>query len=275
MFTSPSDPAQTQMYSTEIKIQTNPQHSFWTDSDGPQLTGFHTEPEPVIVPHQELFCSGQSSHLLFSEDNTDFRLDLSSFFGGTDDPLQRNWTSSDPWKEEHRGIGGVKEGAKPSGWSGRAGVLGGVVQRVQAKYDTTFRLDTTFSCSPERQSKSVSRSMSVYPSVHFSDRQPVCSSLSPPPDFLFWNPTKNVSSSSSTASSNYGTKCCIGQERKRSADAAGFAFSLFLPCSETSINQIRHVCLCLFAVLTPLKKGRLSYERVPGRSDGQTRLKLF
>jgi len=33
-------------------------------------------------------------------------------------------------------------------------------------------------------------------------------------------------------------------------------------------------CVCV-AVLTPLKRGRLSYEKVPGRSDGQTRLKLF
>lgn len=50
-----------------------------------------------------------------------------------------------------------------------------------------------------------------------------------------------------------------------------FLLYLFL---NALFNRLRYF-FCWFAVLTPLKKGRLSYEKVPGRSDGQTRLKLF
>ncbi|XP_056889972.1 protein shortage in chiasmata 1 ortholog isoform X2 [Takifugu flavidus] len=241
MFTSPcSEPAQPQMYGTEENIQ----HSSWTDSCGPELKDLSTEPEAVIVPHSEQLCTDQSSHFFFGDDNTDFRLDLSSFFVGPDDPLQRDWTSSDPWQEENRRRGG--DSKKLTGWKGRAGTLGGVVQRVQAKPESPARLDSTFSCSPVVQ-QSVNRYMSVYSAAHFSDSQNICSILHPPPDFLLWSPSRNCSTSS-FASTKYGTKCCLGQERKRSGEAA---------------------------VSTPRKRGRLSYERVPGRSDGQTRLKLF
>lgn len=240
MFTSPSDPAQSHMYSTEEDIPTNPRHSFWTDGLGPVLTDFQTEPEPVIIPHPKLLCTDQSSRLLFGDHKTDFRLDLSSFVGGSDDLLQRNWTSSDPWKEEYRRRSG--NSMKLSGWGGRAGVLGGVVQRVQAKSDSPFRLDFAFSCSPVEQ-QSVNHYMSAYPPVHFSDSQHIGSSLGPHPDFMLWNPSRNLTSS--TASTNYGTKCCIGQERKRSGDAAGMVekFRLFLISSQTLMNQIEHVCL--------------------------------
>lgn len=234
MFTSPSDPAQSHMYSPEENIPANPQHSFWTDGPGPVFTDFPTEPEPVIIPHPELFCTNQSSRLFFGDDKTNFRLDLSSFVGGSDDPLQRNWTSSDPRKEEHRRRSG--DSMKLSGLGGRAGVLGGVVQRVQAKSDSPFRPDFTFSCSPVVQ-QSVNHYMSVYPAVHFSDSQHTGSSLSPPPDFVLWNPSRNLTGS--TASTNYGTKCCIGQERKRSGDAAGMVEKLmFLISSKTLMNQI-------------------------------------
>ncbi len=50
-----------------------------------------------------------------------------------------------------------------------------------------------------------------------------------------------------------------------------FDFSL----SFIFIEQVETFSCVCFAVLTPLKKGRLSYEKVPGRSDGQTRLKLY
>lgn len=232
MFISPSDPAQSHMYSPEENIPANPQHSFWTDGPGPVLTDFQTEPEPVIIPHPELFCTDHSSRLLFGDDKTDFRFDLSSFLG---DPLQRNWTSSDPWKEEYRRRSG--DSMKLSGWGGRAGVLGGVVQRVRAKSDSPFRLDFAFSCSPVVE-QSVNHYMSVCPAVRFSDSQHIGSSLSPPPDFMLWNPSRNLTSS--TASTNYGTKCCIGQERKRSGDAAGMVENLmfFLISSKTLMNQI-------------------------------------
>lgn len=217
MFTSPcSEPAQPQMYGTEENIQ----HSSWTDSCGPELKDLSTEPEAVIVPHSEQLCTDQSSHFFFGDDNTDFRLDLSSFFGGPDDPLQRDWTSSDPWQEENRRRGG--DSKKLTGWKGRAGTLGGVVQRVQAKPESPARLDSTFSCSPVVQ-QSVNRYMSVYSAAQFSDSQNICSILHPPPDFLLWSPSRNFTSS--FASTKYGTKCCLGQERKRSGEAAGAVWS--------------------------------------------------
>lgn len=217
MFTSPcQDPAQPQMYGTEENIQRHPQHSFWTDSCGPELTEFPTEPEAVIVPHSELLCTDQSSNVPFGGDNTDFRLDLSSFFGGPDDPLHRNWTSSDLWQEESRRRGGDSE--QLTGWRRRAGTLSGVVQRVQAKSESPARLDSAFSCSPVVQ-QSVNRYMSVCSTARFSDSQHICSSLSPPPDLLLWSPSRTLTSS--TASTKYGSKCCIGQERKRSGEAAG------------------------------------------------------
>lgn len=235
MFTSPSDPAQSHIYGTEDNIPTNPRDSFWTDGPGPVLTDLHTEPEPVIIPHPELFCTDQSSHLLFGDDKADFRLDPSSFVGGSDGPLQRNRISSDPWKEEYTRRSG--DSMTLSGLGGRAGVLGGVVQRVQAKSDSPFRLEFAFSRSPVVE-QSVNHYMSVYPTVHFSDSQHIGSSLSPPPDLMLWNPSRNLTSS--TASTNYGTKCCIGQERKRSGDAAGMVekFILLLISSETLMNQI-------------------------------------
>lgn len=217
MYTSRSDPAQSHMYGPEENIPTSPQHSFWAHGPGPVLTDFQTEPELVIITHPEPFCADQSSRLHIGNDKTDFRLKVSSFVGGTDDPLQRNRTSSDPWKKGHRRRSG--DSMKLSGWGGRAGVLGGVVQRVQAKSDSPFRLDGAFSSSPVVQ-QSANHYMAVYPTVHFSDRQQhIGSSLSPPLDFLLWNPGINLPSS--TSSANYGTKFCIGQERKRSGDAAG------------------------------------------------------
>lgn len=218
MFTSPSDPVQSHMYGPEENTPTHPRHSF--RPGGPVLTDFQTQPEPAIIPHPEVFCTDQSSQLLCGDDKTDFRLDLSSF---VEAPLQRNWTSTDPWKDKCRTRSG--DSMKLSGGGGRAGVLGGVVQRVQAKSDSPPRQDFTFSCSPVVQ-QSVNHSMSMYPAVHFSDSQYIGSSLSPSPDFMLWNPSRNLTNS--TASTNYGTKCCIGQERKRSSDAAGMVEKLML-----------------------------------------------
>ncbi|XP_061673938.1 protein shortage in chiasmata 1 ortholog [Syngnathoides biaculeatus] len=54
-------------------------------------------------------------------------------------------------------------------------------------------------------------------------------------------------------STNYGSRYWMGQERKRSENVAGLTGTAVIP----------------------LKKSRLSYEKVPGQTDGQTRLKLF
>ncbi|XP_077416325.1 protein shortage in chiasmata 1 ortholog [Vanacampus margaritifer] len=79
--------------------------------------------------------------------------------------------------------------------------------------------------------------------------------LSPPSRSPLWRggPTGRGWRTGGRVSNNYGSRCRMGLERKRSEEAAGLTGS----------------------APTPLKKSRLSYERVPGWTDGQTRLKLF
>ncbi|XP_038560284.1 protein shortage in chiasmata 1 ortholog isoform X2 [Micropterus salmoides] len=277
--TEPNQP-ESQTLITDTNQQTSPPNSTWTTAAAPEHMNSDPQPEPPINPHPELFCSDDTSFLLgadrsfgepdpdsmVQDGNTDFRLDLSSSFGSPDVHLTRSWTSGDPWKEEDRG----RKEVMFSGRRGRAGAAGRVVerakdvwtQRAPAKLDSPFKLDSMFGFSPIHQQPASSQ-MSTFSSV-YSDRQhPDCHrisySLSPPAEVLLWGrgQTSNecLTSRGETASlsAKYGPKCWMGQERKRTGKAAGLVGT----------------------VLTPLKKGRLSYERVPGRSDGQTRLKLF
>lgn len=166
---------------------------------------------------------------MVQDGNTDFRLDLSSSFGSPDVHLQRSWTSSDPWKEEDRG----REEVKFSGWRGRAGAVGAVVERVNDKWtptklDSPFKLDSTFSYSRVLQ-EPVTSHMSTY-STFYSDLQHpgshrVSFGLSPPTEVWGRGQSSNDgltnSGETTTLSANYGSKCWIGQERKRSGEAAG------------------------------------------------------
>lgn len=314
MFTSTTVSNQSQIDISETSQETKPSDSLWSAISDYELT--NSQPEPLINPNPELFCSDHNTSFLFGVDhtlcdphsmerdgNTNFRLDLRSFFGSPDVPLQRSWTSNDPWKEEYE-CGG-REDTDVSAWSSRAGVVGGVVQRAnaewtqraQTKSDMPFNLDSTFSYSPILQQSATSY---MYSFQH-SDSQYISSSLSTPPEVLLWNHSTNPSNTGGTmtVSANYGTKCWTGQERKRSGGAAGmdgtfewqWCVSILLRCCTSTPSvywfmmeyshdgvwkQVLNPFLCFcFAALTPLKKGRLSYERVPGRSDGQTRLKLF
>ncbi|XP_056233081.1 protein shortage in chiasmata 1 ortholog isoform X2 [Seriola aureovittata] len=272
--------------------------SLYTDSNQPEsqkvVTGTNQQtspyPQPSTNPHPEPFCSDHSTSYLFRAEggegsfceqdlgstvqdaNTDFRFDLSSSFGSPDVSLERSWTSGHPWKEK----------VKFSGCTSRAGAVGRVVRRVNNEWtlspppnldgytnylhtadDNPLKLDSTFRYSPVlQQLADVSGQMSTYSTVCSDLQHPInhhiTSNLSPPIEVTLWGQGHSSKDSLSytggiTTSPKYGSKCWMGQERKRSGEAAGLVGT----------------------VLTPLKMGRLSYERVPGRNDGQTRLKLF
>uniref|UniRef100_A0A3B4VMN0 Shortage in chiasmata 1 n=1 Tax=Seriola dumerili TaxID=41447 RepID=A0A3B4VMN0_SERDU len=233
--------------------------SLYTDSNQPEsqkvVTGTDQTspyPQPSTNPHPEPFCSDHNT--------------------SPDVSLERSWTSSHPWKEK----------VKFSGCTSRAGAVGRVVRRVNNEWtlspppnldgytnylhtadDNPLKLDSTFRYSPVlQQLADVSSQMSTYITVCSDLQHPInhhiTSNLSPPTEVTLWGQGHSGKDSLSytggiTTSPKYGSKCWMGQERKRSGEAAGLVGT----------------------VLTPLKMGRLSYERVPGRNDGQTRLKLF
>ncbi|KAF7663472.1 hypothetical protein LDENG_00210570 [Lucifuga dentata] len=210
----------------------------------------------------------------FVQDSSDdFRVDLNSL-SSRDDHFQQSCTSSDPWEEEDR----EREEVKFPGWSSRTGAVGRVVERgsdewIQmaptqrnAKYphtpdDSPFKLDSTFRYSSSVQQTHDSKSEMFYTTAYadfqHADSRHISYSLSFPKQILLKSPDGNDSPSSSgrtlVFSASYGSKCWMGHERKRSGKAAALVGT----------------------VLTPLKKGKLSYEKVPGRSDGQTRLTFF
>uniref|UniRef100_A0A668UJC5 Shortage in chiasmata 1 n=2 Tax=Oreochromis aureus TaxID=47969 RepID=A0A668UJC5_OREAU len=251
------------------------------DPKGPQTitTGTNQQSSPqthtgdyecMKSPHPDLLCSNQNTSLLFEspqesfyptfeDGNSDFKLDLSDTFGSSDVCFQRSWTSNDPWRED----------GKISGWRSIAGAVGRVVERSVNGWthktplndctislhpaDNLLKLDSTFSYSTSLQ-QPASPQTSTYPTLYKDFNPPsqhVTSSLSTPTGILWGH--DHVGGEMASLSANYGSRYWTGQERKRSREAAGLIGS----------------------VLSPSKKGRLSYERVPGRSDGQTRLKLF
>ncbi|XP_054467380.1 protein shortage in chiasmata 1 ortholog [Anoplopoma fimbria] len=290
LYTLTTDQPESQTLITETNQHTSPPNSPWTTTAAPEYMNSDPQPEPPITPHPELFSSDHNTSFLFRADrsfsepdpdpmvqegNADFRLDLSSSFGSPDVPLQRSWTSSDPWREEDRG----REEVTFSGWRRRAGAVGRVVGRVNDEWtpraptnlsadtrgvrmESPFKLDSTFTYSHILQqpaNSQISTHSAVYSDLQYPDINHISFSLSPPAEVERWGRGQNSdeyltrSAEKTPISANYGSKCWIGQERKRRGEAAGLVGT----------------------VLTPLKRGRLSYEKVPGRSDGQTRLKLF
>ncbi|XP_040898476.1 protein shortage in chiasmata 1 ortholog [Toxotes jaculatrix] len=276
----------TSLYTPTTDSNQPESHTVVTETS--QQTSHH--PQPPTSPRPEPFCSHRTSFLFGAESaegrsceqdsdstvqdgSTDFRFDLSCSFGGPDVYLQRSWSNSDLWREE----------VKFSGWRSKAGAVGRVVRRVNHEWalgappdfsdytnylhateDSPLKLDSTLRYSPVMQQlPDVSSQMSTYSTfcsdLQHPDSHHITGSLSPPSGVTLWGCSQSSSDCLSnsghiaTVSPKYGSKCWMGQERKRSGEAAH-----------------------LFGTaLTPLKKGRLSYERVPGRSDGQTRLKLF
>ncbi|XP_058492394.1 protein shortage in chiasmata 1 ortholog isoform X2 [Solea solea] len=216
----------------------------------------------------------QDPDLILQDENSDFRLDPSSF-GNPDGFLQSSWPSGEFWGKEETF----------SGWRSTTGAVGRVIRRVNDEWklgpplnlsgntsclynteDSPLKLDSTLRSSPVlQQLPDVNTQMPRYSSVLSDLQHPnihhiTCSLLSPPTGVTLWSPQRSGQGCRSNSnrikviSPKYGSKkCWIGRERKRSGEAADVVGT----------------------ELTPLKKGRLSYERVPGRSDGQTRLKLF
>ncbi|XP_055017779.1 protein shortage in chiasmata 1 ortholog isoform X2 [Boleophthalmus pectinirostris] len=151
------------------------------------------------------------------------------------------------------GIYKQRSWTKASDLRGSSGAIGKMVGRAdlrltqqnlcitthQMKYNSPFKTGSEFSYNSEVQ---LSHGLTP-PCDEFADWGPGLSS----------NFTFQSGEGLTRASAPYGSKSFVGKELKRAGDA------------ETLLGT----------GLTPLKKSRLSYEKVPGRSDGQTRLKLF
>ncbi|XP_032434928.1 protein shortage in chiasmata 1 ortholog [Xiphophorus hellerii] len=207
---------------------------------------FGTESEFMNLLHPEpnssFLCEAMNPEDLFPNQNpesSNFKLDLNDSFGS---PV-KDWTGPDPWKEEER---------LPV-WRGRAGAAGRIVERVGDLWTPRDSPDFSYlqtSNSPVLLDSRFSSSHTSYSDLQHPHSAHFIFSQSPPTAAVL---DQSYHSLTSSGSSSFGSKFWSGQERKRSGDAADLVES----------------------VLTPLKRGRLSYERVPGRKDGQTRLKLF
>ncbi|XP_054895211.1 protein shortage in chiasmata 1 ortholog isoform X2 [Poeciliopsis prolifica] len=193
-------------------------------------------------PQSSFLCGAMNPEDLFPNQNPDssnFKLDLNGSFGS---PI-KDWTGPDPWKEEER---------LPA-WRGRAGAAGRIVERVGDLWAPRDAPDISYlqtSNSPVLLDSQFSSSHTSYSDLQHPHSAHFIVSQSPPMAAIL---DQSYHSLTSSGSCSFGSKFWSGQERKRSGDAAGLVGS----------------------VLTPLKRGRLSYEKVPGRKDGQTRLKLF
>ncbi|CAJ1069311.1 protein shortage in chiasmata 1 ortholog isoform X2 [Xyrichtys novacula] len=185
--------------------------------------------------------------------NKDFQLDLSTSFGSPEVHLQRSWPSRDPWEEECR----VDREVEFYGWKGRAGAVGRVIERLNDEWTPTkpespFKLDSMLGYSPFQQPASTS--MITYSSVYSGLQHPaICTtsySMSPPAGVMMWgrSQSSDICSSNSgettTVSTNYGSKCWLGRERKRSGEVADlpgagerFSLSLVFYCFEDSLSK--------------------------------------
>ncbi|XP_014852459.1 PREDICTED: uncharacterized protein C9orf84-like isoform X1 [Poecilia mexicana] len=192
-------------------------------------------------PNSSFLCGATNPDLFPNQnpDSSNFKLDLNGSFGS---PVKA-WTGPDPWKEEE---------ILPV-WRGRAGAAGRVVERAGDLWAPRDSPDISYLQTANSP---------VLLDSRFSSSHTSCSDLQHPQSahFMFSQSPLTAAildqshhSLTSSGSSSFGSKFWSGEERKRSVDTAGLVGS----------------------VLTPLKRGRLSYERVPGRKDGQTRLKLF
>ncbi len=191
----------------------------------------------TTTAHPELFCSDHKTSFLFTADhssmmqdsNTDFRIHFNSSSGNSNVHLQSCWTSNDPWTERDSN----REQVKFSGWRGRAGAVGGVVERVNewtqratAMLDSPVKLDSTFSYSPILQQPADSH-VSTYSTVQHPEIRHISCSPSLPAEVMLWGRSQSSNhfltntGVTTTGSPKYGAKFWIGQERKRSVEAAG------------------------------------------------------
>ncbi|KAM7415771.1 hypothetical protein PAMA_018030 [Pampus argenteus] len=180
---------------TETRHHTSPPSSPWIAPADPDPLNL----EPPISPDPEPLFSSDNTSFLFGAKSADpelteqtgykeFRLDLSCSFGSPN--LQKSWTSSDLWTEDDRSR------------RSRAGAAGRVVERVDDEW--THQAPTNLN------------GCLYYDTI---------SNLSPPAEVTLWGRGQRIrgdpSSLGRTAkiSTNYGTKCWTGHERKRSGEA--------------------------------------------------------
>ncbi|XP_024131425.1 protein shortage in chiasmata 1 ortholog [Oryzias melastigma] len=237
---STSDPAQPHTPFFEANPPATPSNGLWTDSgEQMRLCGGLTPNFLCEADGREDFFCRQDA------ESVAFKLDLSGSFCSPDVHLQSSWTRT--WTAETQNP------------RSRAGAAGRVVERLPEDRSPTFST-ADFSShlygldSPLNLDFSFSQSPTLNHLLH-SPPPPTSTghslSLSPPPG-AFWSTV--CSHEGTAASDSHGSRIWRGRERRRSRDAAGLDGSAALP---------------------PLKMGRLSCEKVPGRSDGQTRLRLF
>lgn len=162
--------------------QSDPLSSLWTTATDTESIYHQPQPEaPLLV---------QDRNLRFSPD-------LGSPFRSPDVCLQKSWIDR----------GGWKPGKFPD-WGGRAGVMGGTVERVkeesrmgaQERLQSPFDLDSIFRCSPVQQKHTFLWS----PDTSFC--------LSPPAEVTHRG---HNNGGGATVSASYGSKFWMGQERKR------------------------------------------------------------
>lgn len=229
--------------------QISAKNSLWINTCDPQ----HLDSSPQ---QDTSFLFGAASvHNSFSdtasaegEPKRHFRFKMNPSFASPDTYVHK----SDLWKEERDEL---------SGWGSRAGAMGKVVGREEFWRSSTHPKTSMKYLHSDNDSPFKADSTFGYNQVNINcDLQQMSNSLSSPAEVMLWgqglstNETPHNNGGMMTrASLNYGSKSFVGRERKRSGDAG--------PLVGTE--------------MTPIKKSRLSYERVTGRSDGQTRLKLL
>lgn len=199
-----------------------PPSSPWTPTPDPH-------PQHLINLGSEPFSSDYDNSFLFGaertksdydpsaqENNSDFRLGLGCSFDSPDISLQMSCTSRDPWNDDGR----TREEVGFSGWTSKAGAAGRIIGRVKdewihrsptylhTSHDSPLKLNSTFSHSPILQ-QPVTRQISSFSAV---DSDPT-----------LWGQSTRYSHAHfrGGTSTNYGSKCWIGQEKKRSGEAAG------------------------------------------------------
>lgn len=159
--------------------QSDPASSLWAAATDSEPTYHQPQPE---------------AHFVVQDGNFSFSPDSGSPFGSPDVHLQNSWTDD-------------VNGKFPD-WGSRAGVMGGVVERVkeesrmgaQERLQSPFDLGSIFRCSPVQEKHTFAWSPDIS----------LC--LSPPAEVT---PRGRSSSGGATVSASYGSKFWMGQERKR------------------------------------------------------------
>ncbi|CAB1321682.1 unnamed protein product, partial [Coregonus sp. 'balchen'] len=238
----------------------------------------HHDPEPLNPncslagsPSAESVAGNfyEESSVMTKEDSADIQVDLSPSFGFQQAPFQHTW-SHNPWEVEEESdevkFVGWNRGRGAEEWTGSAPLhqeTCGSPRDYVPENQFQTGLSSSFSYSTNTQRPAYSdNQMYSFSTVGYSDQQhyPDVShypSLASHRGALSWGGSSSGSPYSTaqwrgdmSVSPDYGTSYRTGMERKRRAEGPEMVGT----------------------VVTPLKRGKLSYEKVPGRSDGQTRL---